>query len=362
MADDPNAKNPAETQTPVAVTTPAPATTAPVQAPAAQTPAAVTTVAPPEQPAATAIQAAPQTVETPVLTPPVEQPATPAPVATPPQTTPPPVQAATPQAPQPEEQKPDERLSKINLAFKEKAVAGRAKELGMSYVNIGATPLNPDLLKILTPETARKALILPFFKLGKKLRIAVADHENPETKKVIEDLKAQGYALNINLATDEGLLDAMKLYDTDQYRVRKGLDTSLEEAKIKAYAEEIKGLKELEQKIKTVTSEEAVYLVNVGALKTGASDIHYEPEEKGVKVRFRIDGLLHTIFQIDKSVFVNMGNQIKYQCKMKLNIANEPQDGRYGFVVNDRKVDLRVSSLPTEYGETFVCRLLDSSR
>lgn len=256
----------------------------------------------------------------------------------------------------------DERLEKINREFKEKEAARRARELGMAYINIALTPINPDLLKLIPPEIAKNALVLPFFRLGKKLRVAVADPEKPETKKLIEQLKAAGYAININLATEDGLLEAMKLYETEQYKVKKEIDTRVQEEKIKAYEQEIKQLKDLAEKIANVTSEEANYLLNAGAYKTGASDIHYEPSEQDVRVRFRIDGMLHDIFHISKPVFTNIANQIKYQCKMKLNIVNEPQDGRYYFEVNKRKIDVRVSALPTEFGETFVCRLLDSER
>jgi type IV pilus assembly protein PilB len=255
-----------------------------------------------------------------------------------------------------------EKLKKINREFKEKETARKAKELGMAYINIGVTPINPDLLKIIPPEIAKKALLLPFLKVGKKIRVAVADPENPETKKVIEQLKTAGFAININLATDDGLLEAMGLYETEQYKVKKELETKVEEDKIKAYEKEIADLKILHEKIKTATSEEAVQMINIGALKTGASDIHYEPEENSTVVRFRIDGLLHKIFEIDRPVYANIINQIKYQCKMKLNITNEPQDGRYNFLINERKIDVRVSALPTQFGETFVCRLLDSER
>jgi type IV pilus assembly protein PilB len=256
----------------------------------------------------------------------------------------------------------DETLTKINRAFKERAAVQKAKETGLSYINVALTPINPDLLRLIPPDVAKTALIIPFFRLGKKLRVAVADPENTETKKVIDQLKSVGFAININIATADGLMESMRLYQSEQYKIKKEITTTLSEEKIKAYEQEIQQLKDLQNKIKTVTSEEAVYLMNVGALKTGASDIHYEPQEKAVNVRFRIDGLLHKIFEIDKGTFTNIGNQIKYQCKMKLNISNEPQDGRYSFKVNERKVDLRVSTLPTEYGETFVCRLLDSAK
>jgi type II secretory ATPase GspE/PulE/Tfp pilus assembly ATPase PilB-like protein len=100
----------------------------------------------------------------------------------------------------------------------------------------------------------------------------------------------------------------------------------------------------------------------VGALRAGSSDIHLEAEDKYVRARFRVDGLLHEVFRIDKSIWANLSNQFKYQSKLKVNISNIPQDGRFNFQVNDRKIDVRVSVLPTEFGESFVMRLLDSGR
>ncbi len=256
----------------------------------------------------------------------------------------------------------DKTLEKINRSFKERATIKRAKDLGVDYINVSITPINPDILHLMAPEVAKEALCMPFFRIGKKIRLAVADSENPKTKAAIQDLIDKGYEVNINLASDEGILEAMRLYETEQYKVKKVIETTLSEEKIKAYEEEIKKLDDLKKKIGTINSEEALYLLNVGALKTGASDMHFEPEEKTIRLRFRIDGVLHNIFEIEKPIYMNLANQIKYQSKLKLNINNEPQDGRYSFLVNERKVDVRVSVLPTEYGETFVCRLLDGAK
>lgn len=259
-------------------------------------------------------------------------------------------------------QNQNDHLQQINRSFKEKATVQKAQEFGIPYINIAVVPINPDLLHLIPSEEAKTALVLPFFRIGKKLRVAIANPEEELTGKILHNLEQQGFTLNVSMASDEGLRDALKLYDSDQYKQKQQVNTTVDEAKIKAFEQEIDALQDLQEKIKTATSEEAVYLLNIGALKAGASDIHYEPEEKNVRVRFRIDGLLHNIFELEKGVFTNIANQIKYQCKMKLNITNEPQDGRFSFIVNNRKVDIRVSVLPTEYGETFVCRILDSQR
>ena len=253
-------------------------------------------------------------------------------------------------------------LQTIDRDYKEKAVLEKAKELGYSYVNLARSPINPDLLRILEPEAAIKAKILPFFRIGQRIRVAVIDPNNPETVKVLADLKARKFLVNVNLCSEESLTEAFKLYESEQYKVKKKIDAKYEEAGVKAYEVELTQLADLKAKLETVTSEEGLELINVGAMKTGASDIHYEPEEKEVRIRYRIDGVLHTVVTMDRKTFYNLSNQLKYVSKMKLNITNIPQDGRFSFILNERKIDVRVSAIPTQFGESFVCRLLDSAR
>ena len=97
-------------------------------------------------------------------------------------------------------------------------------------------------------------------------------------------------------------------------------------------------------------------------MKTKASDVHYEPEDKDVQIRMRIDGVLHQVFKIRKKEYKHILNQVKYQAKMKINVSDVPQDGRYDFNYNERMVDVRVSVIPTEDSESVVCRFLDSGK
>ncbi|MBI5152738.1 Flp pilus assembly complex ATPase component TadA, partial [Candidatus Peregrinibacteria bacterium] len=254
-----------------------------------------------------------------------------------------------------------EALTAINLEFKEKTIKDRAKELNLEYVEIGKTPINPDLLKIIDFETAQSAMVIPFLRIGKDLRIAVTDPEKAETKKLLEDLKTKEFVLHISLTSEEQFKEALKLYEFHKKFIEKEIVTHVAEER-QAYEKELAVLADLKEKVEKVTSEEALNIIEVGAMKTRASDIHYEPGEKQTRVRFRIDGVLHVIFTISNPIYANMANQLKYRCGMKLNITNIPQDGRYSFVINERKVDVRVSAIPTEFGESFVCRLLDSGK
>lgn len=249
-------------------------------------------------------------------------------------------------------------LVQINREFQEKSTLKRAHDLGLPYVNIGKTPLNPDFLKVLDMGTAQKARIIPFFKVGNKLRIAVQNPDNPDTDAVIKNLEKSGLQVSVNLASEAGIDDAMKIYEAEQQYKKMDIVDSVETKAIKAYDKEIKELSELAQKIEAIPAEEALNMINVGAMKTGASDIHYEPNTENTIVRFRIDGMLHQVFTIKSGIYRNIANQIKYKCAMQLNVDSIPQDGRYGFLFNDRKIDVRVSAIPTGSGESFVCRYL----
>lgn len=246
----------------------------------------------------------------------------------------------------------------INREFMEKSVMKHASEIGLQYVNIAKAPLNPDLFRLLSFETAVNGKIVPFFRIGKSIRIAVEDIEKPETKAAMALLEQQGYTISLFLASSAGIDEALRVYESTQQYKKPDIVEKVQIDAIKTYELEIKELLEVSKKLDAVTAEEGLNMLNIGAAKTGASDMHYEPEANTVVVRFRIDGMLQKVFEIKPATFRNIANQIKYKSKMPLNIDNVPQDGRYGFNFNTTVIDVRVSSLPTPFGESFVCRYL----
>ncbi|MBI2634652.1 type II/IV secretion system protein [Candidatus Peregrinibacteria bacterium] len=252
----------------------------------------------------------------------------------------------------------ESNIERVNREFQEKSALKAAKDLGLSYINIGKTPLNPDVLKLVDFEMAKEGRIIAFFRVGKKLRAAVESPNNPKTKTAIKDLTERGFEVGLTLASAAGIDEALKTYqDIKTYEKPKIIET-VEEKAMNTYEKEIKILSDLPEKLDLVTAEEALNLLNIGAMKTAASDIHYEPQEKGVAVRLRIDGVLHKVFELDAAMFAKISGQIKYEAGMRLNVNSIPQDGRYVFNYNEKKIAVRVSSIPTPYGEAFVCRFL----
>nr|MDD3720610.1 GspE/PulE family protein [Candidatus Gracilibacteria bacterium] len=110
------------------------------------------------------------------------------------------------------------------------------------------------------------------------------------------------------------------------------------------------------------STDEALSDITIGALVLGSSDIHYECFEDKISIRFRIDGVLVDIFSINYKEYKLLLERLKYSANLKLNITNLPQDGKYSLKIDNRKLDIRVSILPTKYGENAVCRLLDSQK
>ncbi len=135
---------------------------------------------------------------------------------------------------------------------------------------------------------------------------------------------------------------------------------------VKEGERELDNLPSIEKRIEKCKGEDiskALEIMLIGALFSKASDIHIEPEEDGSKVRMRLDGILHDVIKLDNSVNKKITSRIKLLAKVKLNVTGRPQDGRFTinipFAEKPLSVEVRMSSLPSEYGETIVLRLLD---
>jgi len=253
-------------------------------------------------------------------------------------------------------------IKDINQEFKEREVQANAKKLQIPYVNLISTPVNPDFARFLSQEDSEKAGAVIFFKSGKKIRLAVSDPDNPDTKALIEKLEGEKYEVNINLCSEESVKSAQKIYFKEAYKKSETLETEVSEKDLGSYTEEIKNLEQLRDKIEASTFDVALNLIQVGAYKANASDIHFQPEEKNVLVRFRIDGVLKPVFNLSRAIYDGITKEIKQLSHLKLNITDVPQDGQYSFIINQRKINVRVSILPSHYGETCVMRLLDTQK
>ncbi len=249
----------------------------------------------------------------------------------------------------------------INREFEEREAQQKAKSLGLLYIDLTNFPMNTDVLKIISPDDVLKTKIFPFDRIGKKLRIAVVDPSNPETKKQIEQL-AEKLTVEEYLCTNSSFEFARSFYKSE-FLNKRVVQTrhSFREQK-RTLESEFSKFPELEKKLPEMPSETALNEIEIAAIKNRATDIHLQPHEGGATCRFRVDGILYDILELNKKTAKDLTARIKYESGMKLNISNIPQDGHITFLVNERKMDFRVSAIPTEFTESVVMRVLDSSR
>jgi type II secretory ATPase GspE/PulE/Tfp pilus assembly ATPase PilB-like protein len=116
--------------------------------------------------------------------------------------------------------------------------------------------------------------------------------------------------------------------------------------------------KKIEENLKKKTTE-LMEIILAGAIKLKASDIHVEPEEEEVKLRIRLDGILQDVLFLDNKIYKALVSRIKLLARLKLNVSDRPQDGRFSILFKESAIEIRASSLPAEYGESIVMRVLD---
>lgn len=254
-------------------------------------------------------------------------------------------------------------VKNINIEFEERETQKRAKQLDFDYINISGFPINPDILKLVEFDVCKEAQAIPFYRNAKKLKIAVFDPSLESTKKLIDFFEKKGFEVKIFICSLRALDQAFHLFNSKflnkkSIKVRKNFD----EKESETFESQFISFSDLEDRIKNYPTEKVLNEIEIFALRNRASDIHLQPSESEVVLRFRIDGILHDICKIEYETAKLLISRIKYESGMKSNISDIPQDGHLHFLANGRKVDLRVSSLPTEHLESIVMRVLDSRK
>jgi len=233
--------------------------------------------------------------------------------------------------------------------------------LGIPFVNLEKENIPPEVLKIIPEPIARRHNIIAFRKKGNNLEVAMLD---PEDLRTIEFIKKKEPNLRIlpRLTTPESLKNALRQY-------QESLEVEFGEI-IKKEAESIKHIKdeeEFEEKEELLKAAEELPIIKIvdtllkHAILQKASDIHIEPTEKEVIVRYRIDGILHDAMTLPKTAAAGIVARIKVLSNLKLDEHRLPQDGRFKIETEDYKYSVRVSVLPVFNGEKIVMRLLPES-
>lgn len=256
----------------------------------------------------------------------------------------------------------DELLLKNKLIKEEQLFELKAYIIGVPHVDLTKQKIDPEILKIIPEPIARKNNIIAYKKDGKKLEVAMTDVRDLQTIDFIR--KKVGLKIVPRLASKESILHAIKQYQESLNKEFKTLvkeeskKTSLKQplfAKVGGGADKKKDLKKEAQELPIVKIVDSILR---HAIAQRSSDIHIEPEEKDVIVRFRIDGILHDAMTLPRQVHSGIVARIKVLSNLRLDEHRLPQDGRFAIKTEQYKVSFRVSMLPVFDGEKVAMRIL----
>jgi type IV pilus assembly protein PilB len=226
-------------------------------------------------------------------------------------------------------------------------------QLGIPHVKLNKFFINPDIIQLLPEFLARKYCAFPIKKDGNFLMVALND---PLNVFAIDDIKmVTGLEIQVAIASKKEIEDAIDRYYSVKDSIKKAILDMKEEISTDENEKIIEELEEAER-------APVVRLVNTliqQAVKKGASDIHIEPQEKNIRIRYRVDGMLYDVMNSPKSLLPAITTRIKITAGMDITKKRLPQDGRIELNFDEHNVDIRVSTLPTVNGEKIVLRLLN---
>ncbi len=255
-----------------------------------------------------------------------------------------------------------EKIGSIALKEKETGTAATAQQLGLGYINLVGFPIGPETIALLRKADAEKLQTVCFLKTAGQIRLGTINPDQPELQPLIAALGAKYHAdVELYMISEHSLKVATRLYDRLP-RIRKTTsDVEIATSDLERLQSTIHGATDIAERLKTTSVTDTFILILAGALQARASDIHIEAEAAGIRVRYRIDGVLTTIATIPKEQWPRIISRIKLMSSLKINITTAPQDGRITMLMAGDKIDIRVSTLPTTFGESVVMRLLRST-
>lgn len=241
-----------------------------------------------------------------------------------------------------------------------------AAKYKLPYINIIATTIELDALKIIPQEKSAEAKMIIFQKNGRKLNVGAVSPNYGPTQNILKQLEKEEYKIYLFMVSEIGLEKALKKYSEIPgfIETTQGIiDVSSE--KLHEFLEKAKSIEDLKkifseaaENKKARLATEMLEIILAGALSADASDAHIEPQEGQVRLRYRLDGVLHDIFFFNFKTFNLMLSRIKLISGLKLNVKNKGQDGRFSIRIKDIEIEVRTSVIPGAYGETIVMRIL----
>lgn len=245
-----------------------------------------------------------------------------------------------------------ELLTEKDIVDNELLTHAIAHVSGVPYVNLQNSVIDQSILSLLSEDIAERFMAVPLAEIQNRLAVAMIDANNVQA---VDYLASRiGRSLKVFMASEASVRHVISQYKTDLSSVDNAAKASQDEA-----------TRESNKEVKTIVQDspisKALNTILEYAIKSRASDIHIEPLEMALKIRCRVDGILHEIMQLPKSIEPALVSRIKILSNLKIDEHRTPQDGQFTVKVLDKEVDLRIAISPVVWGEQVVIRILDKS-
>ena len=249
-------------------------------------------------------------------------------------------------------QPPERLLLQQNAITADQLSRAVAERYGLDHIDLSAYHVDMAAANLITVNTARRYGALPIGYVDKQtLLVAMAD---PTNVLAVDDVQiATGLDCRVVVAAEDDIEALIGRLSTLQSAVSEAIDDEEEE--------ELAEVSDLEVSAEDAPVIKLVYSILGQAAGEGASDVHFEPDEGEMRVRFRVDGVLREAAHVPKRMVSAVISRIKIMSELNIAEKRVPQDGRVGIAIEDRRVDMRVTTLPTQRGEGATIRILDET-
>ena len=231
-------------------------------------------------------------------------------------------------------------------------VRALAQQIGMDFVDLTEYDVDPNAVTAISDTIAKRYNVIPVRYDGERLVVAMSD---PANVFALDDIRTiTGRDVKPVVATREDIIQAIRRF----HRMADEIEAIADDLGAEEDTSDLTDLRAVTEEAPIV---KFVNLLITQAVNDGASDIHIEPGERDIRVRYRVDGVLHEVMRSPKSIQSGVISRLKIMAEVDIAERRIPQDGRIGLVVGGKPIDLRFSTLPTVYGEKVVMRILDKS-
>lgn len=266
-----------------------------------------------------------------------------------------------------DESRQNERVKALHNREEEALAQTLAEHNGLPYLDLTVHSVNIDALRILKEAEAREAEVAVFNAVDKHIQLAVLSPKSDKVRLVIENLRKQGYEVDPVMVSHQSLRKVWDRYKDLSYsfETKSGaLDISNDD--ILELTQQVSKLEDIKKMIGDVLALKKAYRISrileiilAGSISLKASDVHLEPENESVRLRYRLDGVLTDILHFDSETYNLLVSRIKLISELKLNVKEKAQDGRFSIKLKDVEIEVRTSVLPGPNGESVVMRVLN---